>query len=272
MEQSTMTWTGKLKLKGGPVILAVALLFLGWLLNTPPGLLGKADAVGYAVCHRIELRSFHLGERPLPLCARCTGMYLGAILGLIYQSLLAPRGAGMPPRRVWIGVAGLVVAFGVDGLNSFLSLIPNLPTLYPPQNELRLLSGTGMGIAIAVTLFPVFNQSAWKSCSLAPAIGNLRALGGLLLLGLLLDGLVLSANSLLLYPLALLSAAGVPALLTLAYTTLLLILFHAENRYQNWQSLLLPLTGGFGLALAQIVLLDGLRYLLTGTWDGFHLG
>jgi hypothetical protein len=35
---------------------------------------------------------------------------------------------------------------------------------------------------------------------------------------------------------------------------------------------LLPLTGGFGLALLQIALLDFGRYALTGTWDGFHLG
>ena len=64
------------------VVTAVFLLTLGWLLNTPAGLLGKADAVGYAVCHRIDLRSFNLGERQMPLCARCTGMYLGAVLGL----------------------------------------------------------------------------------------------------------------------------------------------------------------------------------------------
>ena len=38
----------------GLVLLAVGLLFVGWLLNTPGGLLGKADAIGYAVCHRID--------------------------------------------------------------------------------------------------------------------------------------------------------------------------------------------------------------------------
>jgi hypothetical protein len=30
--------------------------------------------------------------------------------------------------------------------------------------------------------------------------------------------------------------------------------------------------GGFALSLLQIGLFDLLRYLLTGTWDGFHLG
>ena len=77
-EPKTSRWPAT-SLKAG-LALAVGLVLLGWLLNTPPGLLGKADAIGYAVCHRIDLRSFHLGERALPLCARCSGMYLGAML------------------------------------------------------------------------------------------------------------------------------------------------------------------------------------------------
>src|SRR5450759_1456011 len=61
------------------VIAAAVLVFTGWFINTPPGLLGKADAIGYAVCHRISERSFHIGSIQLPLCARCSGMYLGAV-------------------------------------------------------------------------------------------------------------------------------------------------------------------------------------------------
>src|SRR4030067_1376746 len=82
------------------VLASVGLLFLGWLFNTPPGLLGKADAIGYAVCHRIDLRSFHLGDRTLPLCARCTGMFLGALVGLVYQAVIGKRRIGRPPRGV----------------------------------------------------------------------------------------------------------------------------------------------------------------------------
>jgi hypothetical protein len=38
------------------------------------------------------------------------------------------------------------------------------------------------------------------------------------------------------------------------------------------QELILPLTGGFGLALVQIILLDVVRFMLTHTWGGFDLG
>lgn len=127
-EPKTSRWPEKgLKVT---LALVVGLVLLGWLLNTPPGLLGKADAIGYAVCHRIDLRSFHLGERALPLCARCSGMYLGAMLGLAYQAIRWPRRSGMPVRSVQAVLVVFVLAFALDGINSFMSLFPAGPLLY----------------------------------------------------------------------------------------------------------------------------------------------
>ena len=81
------------------LIVAAVILYI-WLIETPAGLLGKADAIGYAVCHRIDVRSFHLGVRQLPLCARCTGQYMGAVIGIIFQGLFARRRSGFPSKRV----------------------------------------------------------------------------------------------------------------------------------------------------------------------------
>ncbi len=256
-----------------PITLAaVGLLFLAWLLNTPPGLLGKADAIGYAVCHRIDLRSFHLGERTLPLCARCTGMHLGALLGLGYQFLIGRRRAGMPPKSVLIFLGLLSIAFALDGLNSFASLIPGMPTLYQPNNVLRLLTGTGMGLAIAGLLFPAFNQTVWKDWEPLAALDGFRPFGVLLVLAIILDAMIFSGNPLVLYPLALLSALGVLVELTLVYSMIATMLMRKENQSLRLAQLFLPLTAGFGLGLGQIAGLDLLRYLLTGTWDGFHIG
>jgi uncharacterized membrane protein len=255
-----------------PVLLAVGLLLLGWLLNTPPGLLGKADAVGYAVCHRIDLRSFHFGDRPLPLCARCTGMYLGAMMGLVYQAVLSPRRSGFPPLRVLTPLGFLVAAFALDGANSYLHLFPFAPSLYEPSNFIRLLTGSGMGVAIIAALFPAFNGTVWKDPDPRPALTGLRHLGGLLTLVLILNLAVLTENPLVIYPLALASAAGVLVLLTMVYSMIWLMLLRFENCITRAQQLLLPLIGGFGIALLQIALLDLARFWITGTWDGFHLG
>ena len=256
----------------GLIFIAIGILLLGWLFSTPPGLLGKADSVGYAVCHRIDSRSYHLGERQLPLCVRCTGMYLGAMSGLAYQAVFSRRKAGMPPWQVWVVFGVFVAAFAVDGLNSYLHLFPFAPSLYEPQNNLRLLTGTGMGLVIAGAIFPAFNQTVWKDWDRTPAISDLRTLSPLLFLALALDWLVAMENPLLLYPLALISAAGVLSLLTIIYSMMWLMILRMECRFQRTSELWLPLLGGFGMALLQIVILDLARFALTGTWEGFHLG
>ena len=256
----------------GLLFLAVGILLVGWLLNTPAGLLGKADAIGYAVCHRIDVRSFHLGERTVPLCARCSGMYLGAMLGLVYQAVLGRRRAGMPHWSVWIVFGLFFAAFALDGLNSYMHLFPGAPSLYEPHNRLRLLTGTGMGLVIAGVLFPSFNQTVWKNWERAPAISGLGSLGVLVILAFLLDGIILTENPLILYPLSLVGAAGVLVLLTMVYSMVWLIILRLENRALTLHQLVLPLVGGFGVALMQIILLDLLRFFFTGSWDGFHLG
>jgi uncharacterized membrane protein len=252
--------------------LAVGLLLIGWLMYTPPGLLGKADAVGYAVCHRIDVRSFHLGVRQLPLCARCSGMYLGAMLGLAFQAVVGRRRGGMPGAGVWVILGMLVVAFGVDGLNSFVHLFPGAPSLYEPSNWLRLLTGTGMGLVVAALVFPAFNQTVWKDWDNTPALKGLRSLVTMFCLAICMDLIVLTENPLILYPLALISVIGVLVLLTMVYTMLWLMVLRAENRFQWLWQLVTPLAGGFGTALMQIILLDVARYMFTGTWEGFHLG
>ena len=245
---------------------------MGWLWNTPAGLLGKADALGYAVCHRIDVRSFHLGERQLPLCARCTGMYLGAMLGLVFQAVASKRRAGLPPWRVLGFLGVLVLAFGVDGVNSYLHLFPGAPALYEPSNLLRLLTGTGMGLVIALVLYPAFNQAVWRQVNSTPALSGLRYFLLITGLALALDWLVWIDNPLLLYLFALVSAAGVLVLLTMVYSLFWLLIFRKENTCQWFSQMLLPLVGGFGVALVQIALFDLARFALTGTWDGFHLG
>ncbi len=254
------------------VFVAAGLVLIGWLLNTPPGILGKADAIGYAVCHRIDVRSFHMGTTQLPLCARCTGMYLGAMLGLVYQSVIGKKRSGMPHWSVIACLAVFLAAFGIDGVNSYLHFFPGAPSLYEPQNWLRLLTGMGMGLGIAAAIFPAFNQTVWSEWDPRPALGSLSAFGPLVVLALGLVGLVLTGNTLILYPLALISAAGVLVLLSLVYTMVWLLVLRYENRFQRISQLLLPLTGGFTFSLMQIAAFDFVRYLFTHTWDGFHLG
>src|ERR1044071_9440247 len=147
------------------VPIAAVIVFAVWFSLTPPGLLGKADAIGYAICHRIDERSFHIGDRQLPLCARCTGEFFSATISLIFFTFVSPKKSGMPGWKIGAPLLVFFLAFGIDGSNSYLYLLKTtapgfldkIPNLYVPNNTLRLLTGSGMGIALASILYPAFN-------------------------------------------------------------------------------------------------------------------
>ncbi len=251
------------------VYLVCLLVIVTWWIETPAGLLGKADAIGYAVCHRIEVRSFFLEDRPLPLCARCSGMYLGVVAGILFQLICYPRKGGMPGWKTGIPFIIFVLAFGIDGLNSYLHLFPGLPGAYEPNNVLRLITGTGMGISISAVLVPAFNQSVWKHWDSGSIFTSWRGYVGIIGIPFTFSSLILYNNPFFRYNLALISAAGVLMVLSMVYAIIWLMVFHKDNQAEGWRQLVLPLCAGLLTAIIQIGAIDWLRYALTGTWAGF---
>src|SRR5512135_3710868 len=71
-----------------------------WIYIAPPGLMGKLDAVGYAVCHRLDSHSLHIGNMQLPLCARCTGEFNAAAIALVFQGLVGGRKSQLPGKGI----------------------------------------------------------------------------------------------------------------------------------------------------------------------------
>src|SRR5579872_5783184 len=131
------------------VIIAAVVVIAVWLLSTPAGVAGKADAIGYAICHQIAQRTFQADGELMPLCARCSGIYLGVMTSfLIAVCTGRAKVRKMPPLRVAIILGIFVVAMGIDGLNSFGHLIPGFTGIYEPQNWLRLVTGMYCGITM----------------------------------------------------------------------------------------------------------------------------
>jgi uncharacterized membrane protein len=260
------------------LFIVAGLIIFTWLIETPAGILGKADAIGYAVCHRIDFRSFHLGIRQFPLCARCTGQYMGAFIGLLFQGLFTRRRSGFLPKRVLVLLSLLFLAYAVDGLNSylylppFLKVFPGMLHLYEPSNVLRLFTGTGMGMIIVLVLYPAFVGSVFINPDTQPAIVGIKSLLNVVGLGILVDFLILTGSKYILYPAALISAGVVILLLTMAYTIIGLRLFHKENQFTKISQCLLPLTFGFTITIAQIAIFDVIRFIITGTWSGLVFG
>jgi len=261
------------------VPLAALLVLGGFLFITPPGLLGKADGIGYAVCHRIDERSFHIFGRQLPLCARCTGEFNAAAITLIFLGFMSRKRSKMPLKGILVVLGLFFVAFGVDGSNSYLYLLkqtydnflPQVPNIYIPNNTLRLLTGSGMGIAMASVLYPVVNQTLWQEADDRPTL-TWKEFGGLLGIILLIDLGILSEQPVILYPIAFLSVLGVLALLSMVFSIVWIIIMRQENTFEKLKQLWMPATAGLTLTFLMISLIDLLRLKLTGTWGGFPLG
>ncbi len=259
------------------LLLFSPLVLLWWWQLTPPGLMGKLDGIGYAVCHRIEERSFHVEGRQMPLCARCSGTFSGAFLALIAQLGLARRRAGFPPRPVLIFLGILATLWAFDGTNSYLYLLKQinprplaLPTVYIPNNTLRLFTGSGMGLAMALIIYPVLNQTLWRQVN-AQATLSMRSFLILLASLYLLDLLILTEHPLVLYPLAFISALGALLLLTIVFAMLWIMIMREENSFERIHQLGMPALAGLTLALILIGGIDLLRLRLTGTWGGYPL-
>jgi len=258
------------------VPIAAILAFATWMYISPEGALGKLDAVGYAVCHRIDERSFHIEGRQLPLCARCTGEFYAAGVALIFQGFVSRKKSRLPSRGIIAVLVLFFLAFGIDGSNSYVYLLKQtapgrldqIPNLYIPNNILRLFTGSGMGIALAAVLYPIVNQTLWHEVDDRPAL-EWKSFSALIGLTILINLLVLADNPIVLYPIAYISSLGTLSLLVIVFAILWIMIMRQDNTFDHPRQLWLPLLAGFTLAMLMILSIDLLRLQFTGTWSGF---
>ena len=218
---------------------------------------------GAGVCGQIPSHSFTIGGRLLPLCARCTGTYLGALLGFCGLAALKRwRASGLPPREVLAFLASFIVLWGIDGLNSFLSLLPNVPHFYEPHNVWRFSTGVLQGLALSIIVYPIFSFLLWKEANPRRVIRNWRELGYLLIPAALLVWIVQTQASFLLYPVATLSILGVLAMLTLVNTIIVLIVTRRESEAGSWRDAVGPLSLGLLATFLELGALGLLHFAL----------
>ncbi len=73
-------------------------------------LLAFVFAIGAVICHQLPERSFFLDGRQLPVCARCTGLYLSGAAGLAgwwaAKLLRGWRPQPIAPASAWLNTSG----------------------------------------------------------------------------------------------------------------------------------------------------------------------
>lgn len=251
------------------VIILTLVIAMGTFFSAPRSLLGKCDLVGYALCHRMPSHSFHLAGRQLPLCARCSGTYLGALWGLFFIGLIRHRRPSLlPPAPILTMLVIFFLLQAVDGLNSYLTLFPAIPHLYKPHNLLRFATGALNGLTISALVLPLFNSALWHTPRRTSSILGWREMGVLLVGVGGLIVLISTRSPVLLLPLAVGSALSVVLILTLLNTTILAMVMGQEGTAARWTQAWLPLLAGLNLGLAEMGGLILLRGLIT-SWLHF---
>jgi len=101
-------------------------------------------AIGSVICHQLPERSFSLWSRQMPVCARCTGIYVGAAVTVLFS----PVARRLQPsvRRSPKGVALLAL------LPAVATLVYEWTTGVAPSNWIRAASGLCLGAAIAALI------------------------------------------------------------------------------------------------------------------------
>jgi hypothetical protein len=170
----------------------------------------------------------------------------------------------MPPVPVLVALVSFLGLMAVDGTNAFFYDL-GLPHLYAPDNRLRLGTGLLAGVTIAAVLWPIFNATFWRNPAPVPP---LRSPGELLGAVALCAPIYLASVlgwGLALYPLAILGAVGLLAVVGLLNAVVLLVITGREGEGEELWDLVVPVAVGLLLALVELGALGGLRYALLGS-------
>ena len=113
---------------------------------------------GSFICHQLPARSFHSWSAQWPVCARCTGIYLGAAMAAVVATVrLKPdtthETVRLKPDTTYVRrmstrrARGLLVA---AALPTAVTLIYEWTTGNTPSNAIRALAGAPLGAAVAL--------------------------------------------------------------------------------------------------------------------------
>ena len=226
-----------------------------------------ASVVGFGVCHQLPAHSFAFGGQPFPLCARCTGSFLGFVLGVV--SLVAldrGRWSGLPTRRLWAPLGAAVALMALDGMNSYLDLVTRgAYHLYAPNNWFRFATGHVYGTVLALGVVPVFNSALWALDDPRPVLRSGWGLLGILgLAGGSAAGIALGGNWVE-GPLAVAGALGAVGVFAIVNAVAFLMVTGRSQRAKRWRDAATALLVGVALTAMEIGALSALRASL-GPW------
>lgn len=112
-----------------------------------------AYSAGAVVCHQLPERSFVLGGQQLPVCARCSGLYLGVALGFL-MGFAVRRLSAMRPvnaRRLlpWLAIVAAPTA---------VSWASGVLGVWDGTNVIRAALALPLGLAVGAVAAAVVSK------------------------------------------------------------------------------------------------------------------
>jgi uncharacterized membrane protein len=245
---------------------AIAVLGLAVLafLLAPWPLYDKLWGIAYGICPQRPGHSLFFGNIQMPIEAREGGIFVGFLMGILYLIALGRGNAWkLPPLLIQVVLIGFIVLMGLDGLNAFAFDL-TLPTPYAPALPIR--SGTGLltGLAIAVLLLPIFNQTIWKQSNPIASLSKWRDLAAALLLLAVIGAAGLSGWKPLLYPISIAAILGQVILMVSLGTMMAAILLRREGQVSNLTELAPLILVGLVAVVLLLGATSAVRYALFG--------
>jgi uncharacterized membrane protein len=136
--------------RGGRLLVALAILWAVALVAAPAAIDSSHPTVtrmgmlvymaGGIVCHQRPERSFAIAGHALPVCARCTGLYVSAVIGGLLALVLAPRRIDRDQARWLLALAALPTA---------VTWLAEMAGLAHPSNVVRAVAALSLGAVAA---------------------------------------------------------------------------------------------------------------------------
>jgi uncharacterized membrane protein len=128
---------------------AMLLVATPWLASRPhaapiaSALIVAVYGIGSVVCHQLSERSYHLWTAQMPVCARCAGIYFGAVTGVIASvcrtGTVGARARLLAPR--------VILALAVTP--TLVTLVSEWITGDMPPHAIRAAAGVPIGLVVA---------------------------------------------------------------------------------------------------------------------------
>ncbi|TET50578.1 MAG: DUF2085 domain-containing protein [Actinomycetota bacterium] len=212
---------------------------------------------GGGLCHQRIDRSFNSGTFNMPVCSRCTGIYLGIFLSLLALILIERRVKGeFPSLKIVLVSVGAFLLMGLEVVLSTLGFIQS-------NNIIRMSTGFLMGWFMVLLLLPLANNSMFKKYLRKNYLDSPKKFWIWILAGLILCTIFIFTYS---YVLILWSIISVFGMVT--FTTLILfILFFSLTRrltgsIDSLKKFIISIITGIAVSLALLSLFSYLRQFL----------